>query len=616
MDRRQFLATGSAFTAAALGSGLSGTAQSATRPAATSTSPALKAVCDYAYDSFLKRSPILCTTFGADQGPYAGLKSQIEGDTPADCAAYAGLLGSALMGLSEIDRGTLSGMDRINYDTLKWQWTSLRDGLDFPYGVMGPSQPQSPYVISHLTGMAQFLPDFFDSNHLIDSRDDAEAYMARLERYGPVLESETGHFTRDMAAGARPPAFILKRAIDGLKGWRGQTAQDNVLITSLARRTREKGIDGDWAAKAQAIVDAKIHPALDAQIAALEAERPKAGDEAGVWRLPQGDAYYAHMVRAGTSIGLTPGQIHKTGLAKVAELSALADRLLKAQGLTTGTVGERMAALYTDPRFIAPDTEAGRDQVLSSARALVTKVSAKLPAYFSTLPQAKLIVRRPPPINEGASAPYYLAGTVSGTRPGAYYLSLAHTSSTPSWTLNTVTFHEAIPGHHLQNSLLIENAAIPLVRKLNLAKGISDFNAYDEGWALYAEQLADEMGMYADDPFGRIGYVDDALFRAARLVVDTGLHHLRWSRDKAVDYMTGITGKRQEAEIEIDRYCVWPGQALGYMVGKLQWLKLRGAMQARQGQRFDIRQFHAVGLNAGSTALDVLERAYREDGLI
>ncbi len=322
------------------------------------------------------------------------------------------------------------------------------------------------------------------------------------------------------------------------------------------------------------------------------------------------------MVRWGTTTNVSAEEIHKIGLEKVAELTALADQLLRAQGLTKGTAGERLAALYTDLRFIAPNTDAGREEVMGWARAIVNRITARLPESFSTLPKAKLLVRRPPPINEGASAPYYLAGTVDGVRPGAYYLQLANTASTPSWTLPSTTFHEGYPGHHLQNSLLIENDAIPLMRKLNLCKPISDFNAYDEGWALYSEQLADEMGIYAEDPFGRIGYVCDALFRAGRLVVDTGMHRLRWSRDKAVDTMTGLTGKRDAAENEIDRYCVWPGQALGYMMGKIEWLKLRDAMRARQGKAFDIRQFHAVGLNAGSTSFDVLTRVYREQKLI
>jgi uncharacterized protein (DUF885 family) len=615
MDRRHFLAAGTAF----IGTASLAFAQSGNKK--QSRDHALQQVCDQAYAGYLNISPILCTSFGVDKGAYAAQKSRLEGDTDAERAGYAALLQASLKALEKVDRNALSGMARINYDTLKWQWsTALIGSRDFAYGIKTPSQQQAPYVITHLTGMAQALPDFFDSNHQIANREDVEAYIARLQRFGPVLDSETVHFHEDVAAGARPPAFILQRALSGLKGWRTQSSQDNVLISSLGRRIKEQRLEGvgsvDWVAEAKNLVDGPIHQALDAQIAALQAELPKASNDAGVWRLPQGSEYYGLMVRAGTSTQLTPEEIHTIGLEKVAELTSLADQLLRAQGLTQGTPGERLAALYADPRFIAPDTDAGREQVMASARALVDKVTQRLPGYFSTLPRAKLIIRRPPPVNEGAGPAYYLAGSIDGVRPGSYYLPLAHTSGSPSWTLPTLTFHEAIPGHHLQNSLLIENQAIPLVRKLNLAKGISDFNAYDEGWALYAEQLGDEMGMYAHDPFGRIGYVDDALFRAGRLVVDTGLHHMRWSRTQAVDYMTGLTGKRTESEHEIDRYCVWPGQALGYMVGKIQWLKLRGAMQARQGKNFDIRRFHEVGLNAGSTALDVLEQVYRDQGLI
>lgn len=613
MKRRDFLMSSTGWAAAGL------IPASVAKAAGKARSPkaAMAALCERTYDAFLKISPMLCTTFGVDKGVHAAQKSRLEGDTPADRAAYARVLADGIAGLRRIDRTRLHGMDRINYDTLNWEWKALLSGVkDFPYGVKSPSQPQTPYVISHLSGMAQALPDFFDSNHQIATRADAEAYLARMERIGPVLTSETGHFREDVATGVRPPAFIMKRALKMLKGWSPGSDDANLIVASLVRRTAEKGIAGDWQARASAILSGKIRPALQAQIAAVEAELPAASDDAGVWRLPKGDEYYAHMVRWGTTTNVTADEVHKIGLEKVAELSALADQLLRAQGLTQGTPGERMAALYSDPRFLSPNTDAGRAAIMASARGLVDKITARLPEYFSELPKAKLIVRRPPPVSEGASAPYYLAGSVDGVRPGAYYMQLADTASTPTWTLPTVTFHEGYPGHHMQNSLLIENAAIPDVRKLNLCKPISDFNAYDEGWGLYSEQLADELGIYADDPFGRLGYINDALFRAGRLVVDTGLHHLRWSRAKAVDYMTGLTGKRPEAENEIDRYCVWPGQALGYMMGKIQWLRLRSAMQAHQGAAFDIRRFHAVGLDAGSTSFDVLEQAYREQGLI
>ncbi len=609
MDRRRFLLSSAALIPAAIGA----SAMSATPSAAQS----MQKLCDETYDAFLKLSPMLCTTYGVDDGPYAALRSQLEGDTPADRAAYASLLTRALASLATIERRRLAGMDRINYDTLQWQWSMLLNGVkDFAYGVKAPSQPQSPYVISHLSGMAQALPGFFDTNHLIATRDDAEAYLARLERVGAILDSETGHFEEDVAAGARPPAFLLQRALGMLTEWREQPAEANLLVSSLVRRTRDRGLAGDWSGRSTAIFVARVRPAIEKQIAALQAQLPRASSDAGVWRLPDGKAYYAHMIHCGTSTRRSPAEIHRLGRQLVAELGAEADRLLRAQGLSQGTVGERMAALYTDARFIQPDTDAGREAVLNIARGLIDKVTARLPSYFATAHRAQLLVRRPPPLTESAGGPYYLAGTVSGSRPGSYYLPLAHTASTPSWTLPSITFHEAMPGHHMQNSLLIENAAIPAVRKLNLAKVISDFNAYDEGWGLYSEQLADEMGLYTDDAFGRIGYVDEALLRAARLVVDTGLHDLRWTRTQAVDYMTSVTGKHDEAENEIDRYCVWPGQALGYMVGKMEWLRLRKAMQTRQGKAFDIRRFHSVGLDAGSTGFEVLERVYREQGLI
>ncbi len=286
MDRRNFL-KGSA------GMAIAGMAAGASQAFAGGSAGAsvMSALCDKSYDAFLKLSPLLCTTFGVDKGAYAAQKSRIEGDTPDDRAAYARLLAEAIGGLAGIDRTKLHGMDRVNADTLDWQWRALLAGVkDFPYGVKGPTQPQSPYVLSHLTGMAQALPDFFDSNHQIDTSDDAEAYLARMERFGPVLDSETGHAVEDIAAGARPPAFVLKRAVTNLQRWQAQDGDDNLLIASVTRRTAEKAIKGDWNARAKGLWAGTIRPALARQIALLEAELPKAGDEAGVWRLPQGDA--------------------------------------------------------------------------------------------------------------------------------------------------------------------------------------------------------------------------------------------------------------------------------------------------------------------------------------
>jgi uncharacterized protein (DUF885 family) len=330
--------------------------------------------------------------------------------------------------------------------------------------------------------------------------------------------------------------------------------------------------------------------------------RAKAGHDAGVWRLPQGDEYYAQSLRLGTTTNMTPDEVHKTGVELVASLSARLDEKLKAQGLTQGGVGDRLRALYADPKYRYPNTDAGKSQLLADLNVKVKTVQAKLPAYFKTLPKSPVEIRRVPTyIEAGAPGGYYEQPSLDGSRPGVYYINLRDTAEMPSWTLPTLTYHESIPGHHLQLSLQQE-ADLPLIRK------VVWFSAYGEGWALYAEQLAKEMGMYGADPMGEIGYLHDAAFRAVRLVVDSGMHAKRWSREKALAYYVDAIGDPPSAAAtEIERYCVWPGQACSYMVGKLTWLRLRERAKTALGPKFDIREFHDAGLIAGSTPLTVLD---------
>jgi uncharacterized protein (DUF885 family) len=261
-----------------------------------------------------------------------------------------------------------------------------------------------------------------------------------------------------------------------------------------------------------------------------------------------------------------------------------------------------MRALYNDPKYRYPNTDEGKVKLIADLNVKVKTVQAKLPAYFKTLPKASVEIRRVPAyIEAGAPGGYYQGGALDGSRPGAYFINLRDTAEVPSWTLPTLTYHEAIPGHHLQGALQQE-ADLPLIRK------VMWFSAYGEGWALYAEQLADEMGMYDDDPMGRIGYLHDAAFRAVRLVVDSGLHSQRWSREQAVKYYVDAIGDQEATVVtEVERYCVWPGQACSYMVGKLTWLRLREQAKAKLGPRFDIREFHDAGLVCGATPLTVLD---------
>ena len=599
-NRRHLLASATALAAT------TATGLSAARGAPAGTAANLNSTFDSIFQDILKLSPETCTSLGLDTGALAAQKSKLDGDGPADRRAQVVHLRNAKTRLAAIDRKTLGGMDRINYDTVLWDTeNSLKGAEAFSYGSVGGA---NPYVLSQLSGSYQSVPDFLDSQHSIETRADAEAYLSRLEAFATVLDQETDQFKRDTAAGVVPPDFVIDQTVKQLKALQAQ----NTLVSSIAGRTKDKGIAGDWQSQAEKIVSGKVSPALTRQIAAVAAKRAGAVHDAGVWRLPQGEAYYTYAARCGTSTDMTPDEIHQLGLDKVAEITSQIDALLKTQGMSQGTPGERMRALYTDPKQLYPNTDAGKAQLLSDLNGMVDAVYAKLPDWFGVQPKSKVTIKRIPPATEaGAPGGYYNGASLDGSRPGAYYINLRDTAENPRFLLPTLTHHEAVPGHHLQISIQQEAQGLPMLRK------ISGFTAYIEGWALYAEQLADEMGLYADDPFGKVGYLHDALFRAVRLVVDTGMHHKRWTREQAVDYMVKYTGDAESADAtEIERYCVWPGQALGYMVGKLTWLKIRAASQAKLANAFSIKTFHDTGLLCGAVPLAVLEQVYRDAGAI
>jgi uncharacterized protein (DUF885 family) len=598
LDRRLFLAA--SVSAAALTPRL---AFAAPEPRSDPAQAAkLNALFDRIFKEQLKESPQGMTSLGLDKGDGAWAKSKLDDASEAQVRRMIGLERGWMADLKSVDRAKLAGMDAVNYDTIYFQGDVTLQGAErFSYGASGYP---APYVLSQLSGAYQGVPDFLDSQHSIETAADADAYLSRLAQFATVMDQETERARADAAAGVIPPDFVIDKALIQMKALRGTPSDKTTLVASIVRRTAEKHIDGDWGVKAKALVDGPVWSALDRQIALLESWRPRAVHTAGVERLPDGAAYYAFGTKYYTTSTMTPDEIHQLGLDLVQSLSADADRMFKSQGMSQGTVGARMAALFKDPRFIYPNTDEGKDQLLAYLNGLVKTVSAKLPQYFGTLPKAGLDIRRvPKAIEAGAPGGYYNTGALDGSRPGAYYINLRDTAEVPKWTLPTLTYHEGIPGHHLQGTLALEAQGIPMIRK------VVWFSGYGEGWALYAEQLADEMGMYADDPFGRIGYLHDAIFRAVRLVVDSGMHAKGWSREQAIKYYVETIGDPETvATTEVERYCVWPGQACSYMIGKVTWLKLRAAAKARLGDRFDIRQFHDAGLLAGAMPLAVLER--------
>ena len=597
MNRRTLLAGATALTAAAC------------TPTPKGPDTNLAALFQSIYDEQVANSPGLATSLGLDKDKLAGLKSRLDPSTPEERTRITAFYDKSVTALKAIDRSKLTGMDRINYDTVLWDFGNTLQGYKtYAYGDGGTYW--GPYPLTQLTGAYQSIPDFLDSQHSIETKADADAYLSRLADYASVLDQETERFNQSIAAGIVPPDFALQKALAQMKTQAGTPATKSTLVMSLSDRAKSKGIAGDWQALATKTYEGPVLSALGRQMAAVQAALPKATHDAGIWHIPGGDERYAYSVKANTSTDYTPDEVHQIGLDKVKEINAELEKIMSAQGMTKGTTGERMAAMTKDPKFIYPNTDAGKAKLLADLNAQIDVVFSKLPQFFGVLQKSKVVVKRVPIATElGAPGGYYQGASLDGSRPGAYYINLRDTAEVPSWTLPTLTYHEAIPGHHMQISIQQENKNLPELRK------ISGFNSYVEGWALYAEQLAGtDMGMYDNDPFGRVGYLHDAMFRACRLVVDTGIHHKRWSREQAMQFMQTYTGDLNETEIE--RYAVWPGQALGYMVGKIKWLDLRAKMTAKQGTAFDIKKFHDTGLLAGAVPLAVLEQVYADAGLI
>jgi uncharacterized protein (DUF885 family) len=604
IDRRQFLAATtstlvSAFVAASLRQ-----AALATAPAATDTTTRLNALFDVFMDERFAKDPELVTSLGLDKGQYAWAKSRLTENSLERARDFKQENASRLKRLRAFGRGQLSGADLANYDTVEFQMETIARTEPFDYGDLG-----RPYVVSQLTGAYQSVPTFLDRQHQITNKDDADAYLARLRGFAVVLDQETERLQHDAGLKVVPPDFLIDRALEQMRTLRSAAPADSILSTSVARRTQQLGIAGSYGADAAHIVAAEVYPALDRQSTALGKLRADAVHEAGVSRLPQGAAFYKVALRSSTTTDMSAEEVHQLGLEQVKTLSAEMEALLRSQGKTTGTVAERAQALAKDPEHLFPNTDAGRQQILDYCNGLIKALQPHLPQYFRILPKTPVEIRRVPVYTEaGAPGGYYQRPALDGSRPGAFYINLRDTSEWARWKLPTLVYHESEPGHHFQLALVLELPSLPLIRKAG-----GSFSANTEGWALYAEQLCDEMGLYADDPLGRLGMLQSALFRAGRCVVDTGIHAKGWSRERAIDYMVDTTGDaRSRMTTEIERYCTWPGQATSYKVGQTRWLTLRADAGRRLGAKFDIRDFHDVGLMAAPMPLAVLERVVDE----
>jgi uncharacterized protein (DUF885 family) len=555
-------------------------------------------------DEMLADFPENATYLGIDKGARAGLKSRLTDRSPAGQQRLRRNAENRLARLKRVDLGALSPGTRVDVDVVRTAHETALAGYAFPFGDVVPlnnsvSYRNAPYVVAQNTGAFVEVPDFLDATHAIATDADRRAYLARLESYAAALDGETERLRADRGRGVVAPAFLLDKTLAQLRAARAEPIAQWGVVASLARRSSEN--TGGWSGRAQAIVRERVAPALDRQIAELTRHRARATVDAGVWKLPEGEAYYAWALAAGTTTRLTSDEVHARGLAELGELHGQMDVILRGLGLTTGSVGDRMTALGQDPRYLFPATDAGRAQILAYIDERIADIRTRLPRAFSTLVPGRLVVKRvPPSIENGAPNGYAGPGTMDGSVPGNYYINLRDTGIWPRYALPTLSYHEGIPGHIWQGEYSFK---LPLVRSL------LSFNAYSEGWALYAEQLADELGAYDGDPVGRLGYLQSIAFRACRLVVDTGLHAKRWTRAQAIAFFVERNGNSaSQAQSEVDRYCAWPGQACGYKVGHSEINRLRLLTRQRLGGRYDQRRFNDAVVATGGVPMTVLER--------
>jgi len=570
------------------------------RPAAfvAESTPDVGALLDDIAWRLLSRQPVRATSLGVDKGEHVALRSRLTDASPAGIEAIAQTVRQDLAGANAVDTAALDRETRTALEVVKSAYTTALEGFALPYGDVAIGDwRNSPYVVIQNVGAYLDVPRFLDSEHLVADAADAEAWLARLSQYPAVLDGELERIRGARKGGLVPPAFLLDKAISQISLSIENARSGGTLVESIAAKTRD--IPGDWSARARRITTGQVATALERQLEELRTQRRSATDEAGMWARPDGNEYYRWALKASTTTTMSPDEVHELGLEQLDILHGRMDPILKSLGYSDGSVGERMQALAKDPRYQFPAGDEGREEILATIQENLARIRTRLPQAFNTLMRGNVEVRRLPPEEEpGAPGAYGGPGSIDGAIPGKFWINLRTTELHSRYSLPDLTFHEAIPGHVWQGEY---------AQTLPLIQSVLAFNAYSEGWGLYAEQLADELGMYEDFPAGQLGYLQSIAFRACRLVVDTGLHAKRWTREQAVSFFVDVNGSNPlEVASEVDRYCSWPGQACGYEVGHQQINRLRAKAQQALGPRYDLRAFNDTVVLGGNVPLDVL----------
>ena len=594
--RRETLSALSATTAAAL------VAKAIPAFATPATETQANALLSSFAENLLRLQPGQATSLGIDKNARASYRYRLDDRSAAGQAQVAATLKADLARAESVDTSALTFPTRTSIEVVRSAYRTALQGFALPYGdVAVGGWRNTPYGVIQNVGAYIDTPQFLDTDHPIENRADAEAYLNRLAQYPKQLDGELGRIRAARAKGLLPPTFLIDKALSQLGIALKNTQQGGTIVDSLVRRTKDKSIPGNWDARARKIATTEVVPALQRQIAELQSERAVATDIAGMWSRPHGDEYYRWALKASTTTDLSPDEVHQMGLEQLAELQGRMDPILKSLGYTSGTVGERMQALAKDPKYKFSEGDKGREEIKAYIQERLAKIRAVLPRAFNTMVPGHLEVRRMSPEQEpGAPAAYGGAGSIDGKIPGKFWINLRSTDLHSKYSLPDLAAHEAIPGHVWQGEY---------ANKLPLVRTLLAFNAYSEGWALYAEQLVDELGVYDDFPVGRLGYLQSIAFRCCRLVVDSGIHAKRWTRQQGVDFFVQRNGSNPlEVASEVDRYCSWPGQACGYKVGHSTINRLREKAKAELGAKYDLRAFDDAVVLGGNVPMDVLAK--------
>jgi uncharacterized protein (DUF885 family) len=550
---------------------------------------------DAFFDDFtaewMRRRPALSTATryftGAEQDR---LDRQLQPETAAWKRETVEQARRGLQELATFDRSRMSDTERVSADVMQWQLQIIVDGEPFS---------DYDFPLHQFDGVNVRIPNLLTVIHPIRTEDDARNYFARLREVDDRMAEVNEEAARLVAKGIRPPRFILQSTISQMQQFVGSPAAQNPLVATFEQRL--KGVSALTATAQQqlrddatSIVEREVYPAWRKAISLLEEQLAGATDDAGLWRYQDGAAIYAHRLKQFTTTSMTAAEIHDLGLREVHRLEGEMDGILRKLGRTDGTVKDRMQKLAADLSY--PITSEGRTKIMADIDAMIRDADARSNALFDLRPKSPVIAQPYPEFRWASAAASYTAPPLDGSRPGIFQMPLRPSSMTKA-NLRTLVYHETIPGHHFQAAFGVENRQLPKFRQVRALGGIA---AIGEGWALYAERMVAQEGWYEGDLEGLLGQLDDELFRARRLVVDTGLHAMRWTRQQAIDY--GIEPS------EVDRYVVNPGQACSYKIGQLEIFRLREKARAALGARYTIKEFHNVVLSAGAVPLTVLEQ--------